>query len=265
MILVSSINFALFYYYYLVLFASNPVSSVDSNIFLDPTLDEIDFSSSPSSPSSLDLGLFPISSSSSDSGIFTDDGDESLNNIFAKNDIDDEDVDFSFLAYCPSSDTNNQQQQQSLLPLLLRNKKSKSRKKRDNANTNTNTICPPPQNGDNSLSSPSPPPPPIPVPVPQFPDLLNSITGPAPMDGDNRWRKVQEEGAGADAGAGTGAVFFAADEAEYYCGLWTSKPRAYKKPVCGSGNELDSNLVARAFYSYVRNSWLGEFFFFLPP
>lgn len=80
------------------------------------------------------------------------------------------------------------------------------------------------------------------------------------MDARDRWKMEEETGAGADAGAGP--AVFSADTAEYYCGLWTSEPGAYKKPVCGSGNELDSVLVARGFYSYVENSWLSKFLLF---
>lgn len=102
------------------------------------------------------------------------------------------------------------------------------------------TVCP--QNG-----APLPP-----VPLPQFPDLLNSIGGGGP-DGE-RW-KVQENGVG---------KLFPSNTAEFSCGLWTSKPQVYKKPVCGSGNYLDSVRVSRGFYSYVANSYLGKFFFFFP-
>lgn len=127
---------------------------------------------------------------------------------------------------------------------LQRRRKARARKtKREE----TNLVCPPNANG--APSSPA-------VPVPHFPDLLNSIelnSIEGPADGE-RW-KVQDSGA---------AGIFASDSAEFICGLWTSRPTAYKRPVCGSGNEMDLVRVAPGFCTFVSNSYLGEslFFFF---
>ena len=138
--------------------------------------------------------------------------------------------DDSLLLLTSCVDNNNPQQQ------LLQKNKARAKTKRDGFGS---TVCP--QNGA--------PLPPVPLPVPQFPDLLNSIIGPS--DGE-RWKDEEGDFAGAAVSMNT---------AEFYCALWTSKPRVYKKPVCGSGNYEDMVRVARAFYSYVANSRLGKYLF----
>lgn len=95
-------------------------------------------------------------------------------------------------------------------------------------------------------SSPAPP-----LTVPEFPDLLNSISGPG-----SSGEKFKNEGDVVGS--------FTLNTAEFYCSMFTSQPQLFIIPICGSGNYMDSVRIARAFYSTVFKSWLSKWVLFFP-